>query len=83
MLIHAEEFFRQLPLLQAVMIIQARLGAPADMQCAVYVRFAPFHNAAQLLPVVHIFKFQIFHRRAGNDHTVVAPVFNLIKRAIK
>ena len=35
---------------------------------------APLHDPGQLLPVVHLFKGQIFYRRAGDHHTVKLPV---------
>ena len=47
------------------------------------VGLAPLHNLGQLLPVIHLLKGQILHRRAGDDHTVEFPVFQLIEGLIE
>ncbi|CAN4017943.1 hypothetical protein AJOOGB_AJOOGB_06425, partial [Dysosmobacter welbionis] len=45
---HAEEFLRQLPLGDAVVVVQPRLSAPADVKGGVDVRLGPLHDLAQL-----------------------------------
>ena len=39
----------------------------------------PFHDLAQLVQVFHIGEVQIFHRRAADDHTVIAAVSDLVE----
>ena len=73
---HAEEFLLQRDLLDAVMIIQPRLGAPADVEGGMNVFLAPFHDGAELLPVFHLFKGKMLHRCAGDDHAVEVLVLD-------
>lgn len=79
----AKELFTQIILRNIIMVIETGLGTPADMQGRVNVGLGPFHDLAQLIPVVHIGKVQIFYRSSGNDHTVILPVFDLIKGSIE
>ena len=76
---HAEEFLRQLPLGDAVVVVQPRLSAPADVKGGVDVRLGPLHDLAQLRPVVHLLKGKVLHRRAGDDQAVKGPVPHLVK----
>ena len=45
----AEELFVQQPLLNAVVVVQARLRAPADVHRAMDVAQAPVHHLTQLV----------------------------------
>ena len=47
------------------------------------IGFAPLHDLAQLVPVVHLFKSHLLHRRPGDDHAVKFSVLQLIKGLIK
>ena len=38
---------------------------------AVDMRFAPFHNLAQLRPVIYFLKWHLLYGRAGNNETVI------------
>ena len=80
---HAEQLFRQRPLGNAVVIVKPRLSAPADVEGGVNVGLAPLHDLAQLGPVVHLFKGQILHRRAGDDQSVKGSVLHLLKGLVK
>ena len=80
---YTEELFRQGILFDTVVIVKSRLGAPADMEGRMNIGLAPLHDLAKLIPVVHILKFQLFHRCAGNDHAVKFPVLQLIEALIK
>ena len=80
---HAEHLFRQRILLDAVVVIQRRLCAPADVERGIDVGFRPLEDLTQLVPVVHVFKVHLFHRRACDDHAVVFLVLDLVKRLIK
>ena len=44
---------------------------------------APLHDFAQFLPVVHVLKRHLLHRRTGDDHAVKFPVFQLLKALVK
>ena len=80
---NAEHFLGQRVLFNSVVIKQACLSAPTDMQSGVNVGFGPLHNLTQFVPVVHIRKIQIFYWSAGDNHAVIAAVLYLGKGAVK
>ena len=80
---HAGELLRQLVLLDAVVVEDAGLRAPADVQRGVHVGGGPLHDAAQLVPVVDVLELVQLDGRAGDDHAVVAVIFDLVERAIE
>ena len=80
---HAEHLGRQQLLADAVVVVQARLRTPADMQGGIDVRLAEIHDLAQLRPVIHLLKVHGLHRSAGDDHAVVAVMLHLVKGLIK
>ena len=65
------------------MIVQTRLSAPANVQSALHVRLAPFHDAAQLVPVFHLFKRHFFHRRSRDDEAVEVAILYIVKGLVK
>ena len=83
MLIYAEYFLRKGQLRYTVMVIKPCLSAPADVQCALHVRFAPLHHPAQLLPVIDLLKGHLLHRSAGYDKSVVIFILYVIKGFVK
>ena len=80
---HAEQLFVQQFLLNAVVVVQTGLCAPADVQGGMGVGLAPLHDLAQLGPIVHLFEVHQLHRRTGDDHTVKGAVLHLIKGLVK
>ena len=80
---HPGQLFRQEHFPDAVMVIQRRLGRPADVEGAVHMGFAPLHDLAQLVPVFHLLERQQFHRGAGDDHAVKIPVPDLVKGLVE
>ena len=64
-------------------VVETRLRAPAYMKCRKYVSFGPFHDPAQLIPVLHLLKRELFDGRAGDDKTVEILILYLIYRYIK
>ena len=80
---NAEELFLQGVLGHPVVVVQPRLGPPADVHGGVDVGFGPVHDPAQLFPVVHLFKVQVFHRSTGNHQTVIILVLDLIKGGVE
>lgn len=81
--IDAEEFFGQGSLPDAVVIIKSRLRTPADMERAVHMRPAPFHDAAQLRPVFDLLKRHLFHRCAGNDQPIEPALLHVLECLIE
>ena len=79
----AEHFLRQRVFLHTVVVIDARLRAPADMQGGMHVRAAPRHDVAELRPVVHFFEVHLLDWRAGDDEAVETLVFDLIERGVE
>ena len=41
------------------------------------------HQLTEIVPVVHLFKLQLFYRRSGDDHTVEFFVLHLTVRAVE
>ncbi len=80
---HAGSLARQAVLRDTVVIVEASLRAPADMQGGVHVCARPVHDAAELVPVVNVFKFQQLNRGAGNNQTVKMLVLDVLERAIE
>ena len=81
--IDAEELLGQGVLVDAVVVVQARLGAPADVEHGMNMGLAPLHDLAQLRPVVHFLEGHLLHRRAGDDHAVEFAVLDLIKGLVE
>ena len=80
---HAEQLFIQGVLGDTIVIKQAGLGAPAHMECGVDVSFGPLHDLAELFPVIHVLKIQIFYRRASDNHTIVTVFSDLLKGGVE
>ena len=78
-----EQFFGQRVFGNAVVVVEAGLSRPGYMEGGVDMSLGPLHNVAQLRPIVHIREIQIFYRRAGDDHTVIPFILDLVKGSIK
>ena len=83
MLENARCLFGQAILLDAVVVIQARLRAPADMQRRMHVRTRPVHDATQLIPVVHLFELHELNGGPGNNQAIVMLVFDVLEGAVE
>ena len=79
----AEEFFVQGVLFHAEVVVKPRLRAPADVEGGVDVRLRPFHDLAKFVPVLHLLKLEVFHRRAGDDEAVEALVFYVLEGLVE
>ena len=53
------------------------------MEGRVDVCLTEIHDLAQLRPVIHLLKIHRLHRGTGDDHAVVAVIFDLFKGLIK
>ncbi len=78
-----EQLFVQLMLGNAVMIVQPRLGSPADVECRVHMGAAPLHDFTELRPVLHLLEVHVLHRSPGDDHAIEIPVLDVLERGIK
>ena len=83
MLKDATRLGRQVVLLNTVVVIQARLRAPANVQRGVHVRGGPVHDLAELTPVVHRFKVHDLHGGTGDDEAVVILVLDLVEGGVE
>ena len=81
--IYTKQLFRKLLFLNSVVIIKPCLRRPTDMEGGMNMGLTPLHNLAQLMPIIHILKFHMFHRSTGDDHTIEFSVLQLIKGLIK
>ena len=79
----AEELFAQIIFGDLVVVIQPGLGPPADVERGVDMSFGPFHDLAELIPVVHVGEIQILHRCSGDDHAVILLILDLMEGRIK
>ena len=82
-LVYAGQLAGKGALIDAVVAVKPRLGAPADVEGGVDVGAGPVHNLAQLVPIVHLLKLQVLHRRAGDNHAVELLVPHLVKGGVE
>ena len=83
MLKNAGQLVGQGTLLHTIMVVQPRLGSPADVEGGVDMGTGPVHDLAKLPPVVHLLKLQVFHRSAGDNHAVELLVLYLIEGGVE
>ena len=83
MLENTAHFMRKLILWDTVMVIKTGLRAPADVQGGMNVRFRPFHDFNQLVPVLDLLERHQLDRCAGDDKTVVFLVANVVKGLVE
>ena len=83
MLVNTEKLLRELDLIYAVIMIKACLCAPADMESTGDMSLSPVHDHADLIPVIHFLKGNIFHRCSGDYHTIKLLILDIIKGAIE
>ena len=67
----------------AVVVVQRSLRAPAHMEHAVNIGKAPVHDFNELGPVVNALEIEGLNGGSRNDHTVVAKITHLVKRAVE
>ena len=70
-----EHFFVQFAFLQAIVVIKTCLGSPAQINSGGNMGICPVHDLCQFIPVVYLFKFHLFYRCTGNDHSIVFILF--------
>ena len=79
----AEDFLGEGVLGNAVVVVEARLRPPADIEGGEGVGLAPLHDFANFVPVRDVFKGHLLHRRAGHEEAVVFAVPDLGEGAVK
>ncbi len=81
--VDAAELLRQHLLVETVVVIDARLGRPADVKRGLDMGLGPLHDLAELRPVVDLIVGELLHRRPGDDQAIEVPVFDLIEAVVK
>ena len=71
--------------IDAMQMIDHRHTAPAYAKCGMHVGLCPIHDLAQLVPIGHLFKRQVFDWGTRNDQPVkfLTTFRNLVKGAVK
>ena len=82
MLEDAEHLVRQVIFGNAVVVIQSRLSAPANIKRGLGVRLRPIHDLREFLPIIHFLERHLLHGRAGDDETVEFFVLDLIEGGV-
>ncbi len=72
------QLLRQEMLLNAVMMVEAGLGTPADVEGRKHMGFRPVHDLTELRPVLHLLKGNLLHRRTGYDQPVKVFLTDII-----
>ena len=67
----------------SVMMVEASLCAPADMESAGDILARPIHDLAQLLPIVDLLEGHLLDGRACDNHSVVLAAADLVESEIE
>ena len=76
---HTELLLWQLVFGYSIVIVKSGLRSPTDVHSACNVSVGPFKHLRYLIPIAHVFKFQMFYRRTGYNHSVKLLVLQYIK----
>ena len=79
----AQLLFGQLMILYAVVMVDAGLRAPADVESAEHMLFCPVEDLAKLGPKAHFLEALRLDGGAGDDHAVVVLVADLVERDVE
>lgn len=77
-----EELGRQIPFVDAVVVVEPGLGAPAEEERRKGMGLGPVEIGLHFRPVVDGFKGNLFDRRAGNDQAVIVAVLNVFEDVV-
>ena len=83
MLEDARGLLGQRVLLDAAMVVEPGLRAPADMQGRMDVRGRPIHDARELVPVIDLLELKLLDRGPGDDQAVVVVELDLAEGAVE
>ena len=83
MLVDAEDLLWHLVLRDAVVVVEAGLRAPADVERRVDMRLAPLHDLRDLIPVGDFLEWHHLNGRARDDHAIVLLVADFCERAVE
>ena len=81
--INAEQLALQVVLVDAVVELERRLRAPADVDCRGDVGLGELHDLFQLFPIGDLLERQRLDRGAGDDHSVEVAVLDLVELLVK
>lgn len=81
--IDAEDLVSQQLLFQSVVVVQAGLRAPADIQRAGHMRLRIVEDLLEFLPIVDLGEGQGLHRSARDDQAVKIAVLDLRKALVE
>ena len=82
-LIDAEDLLLRPVLRDAVVIVEPRLCAPADVERREGMLLAPLHDLCDLIPVGNLLKGILLDRRTRDDEAVVLFMAHLGKRPVE
>ena len=77
------ELFREQALLDAIMIVEPGLRAPADVEGREDMGLGPLHDFRKLRPVLHLLERKLLDRRTGDNQTVEVLLLHLIQGHIE
>ena len=83
MFVDTKQLLRQLSLVNTIIMVESGLRRPADMQGGSHMGLRPVQDLTGLLPVIHLFKGDIFHRCSGDDQSIEGAVFDFIKGGVE
>ena len=79
----AEHLFVQFIFGNAVVMVKPSLRRPANIKGRGDMRPRPVENLRNFIPVVHLFVFQMFHRRPCDNHSIKLFILHQLKVPVK
>ena len=67
----------------AIVMIQARLCRPTDIERRSHVMACPIENLGHLFPIAHLLEIHMLHGGTGNDEAVILVMTHLLKVGVE
>ena len=83
MLEDPEHLLRQRELVDAVVVEEPSLSAPANVESAGYIGTAPVHYANKFIPIVDLRERHLFDGSASDDEAVILTIADIIESQIE
>ena len=83
MLVDTEDLLSRILLVDAVVVVEARLRTPADMERRIAVLLAPLHDLGDLFPVGDLLEGHLLDGRTRDDEAIILLVAHLGERAVE
>lgn len=80
---NAKHLLGQRVLVNPVVVVEASLRTPADVQSAGDIGSAPVHYLAQLVPIVHLAERHLLHGGTSYNQSVISLVLDVVKGGIE